>query len=335
MRYIIYGAGAIGGPIGALLFEAGRDVVLIARGEHGRAVAANGLRLGTPAGGWRTLRIPIVEHPSALTIGAGDVVVLSMQSQGTIAALEALSHIARDVPIVCAQNGVENERVALRHFAKVHGVVVQLFGGYVEPGVVTSGDVPSPICDIGRYPTGIDDADRAIAADFSAASIQCVPRADIMAHKYAKLVLNTTNALAAAIGRSAPDADLARLAREESYAVFAAAGIPVATEPDPRVAARTHGLIEGRPNGGNSAYQSLERGRTRLETDYLNGEIVLLGRLHGVPTPVNEFLADLATRLVETHTKAGSLTLADVEAGRPVVSRSMKNEKSAGSPRLG
>lgn len=318
MRYIIYGAGAIGGPIGAALFEAGRDVVLIARGDHRRAVAANGLRYGNPAGGWRTLRIPIVEHPSELTIGAGDVVVLSMQSQGTAAALEALSLVAApDVPIVCAQNGVENERAALRHFANVHGVVVQLFGGYVEPGVVTSGDVPAAVCDIGRYPSGVDDVDRAIAADFNAASMQCVPRADIMAHKYAKLVMNTTNALAAAIGRSAPETDLARLAREESYAVFAAAGIPVATEPDPRIGARTHGLIEGRPNGGNSAYQSLERGRTRLETDYLNGEIVLLGRLHGVATPVNEFLADLARRLVETRTKAGSLTLAEVEAGLP------------------
>jgi 2-dehydropantoate 2-reductase len=320
MRYIIYGAGAIGGPIGGLLFEAGRDVVLIARGEHGRKVSANGLRFGTPAGGWRNLRIPIVEHPRELTIGAGDVVVLSMQSQGTQAALEALSQLASpDVPIVCAQNGVDNERAALRHFANVHGLVVQLFGAYVEPGVVASCDDPSPMCDVGRYPSGVDDVDRAIATDFEAASIQCIPRADIMAHKYAKLVLNTTNALAAAIGRSAPDMELARLAREESYKVFAAAGIAVSTESDPRNAIRKHGLIEGKPYGGNSAFQSIERGRTRLETDYLNGEIVLLGRLHGVPTPVNEFLADLALRLVKTRTKAGSLTIGEVEAGLPRV----------------
>jgi 2-dehydropantoate 2-reductase len=318
MRYIIYGAGAIGGPIGASLFEAGHDVVLIARGEHGRAVAANGLRFGTPSGGWRTLAIPVVEHPQALTIGAGDVVVLSMQSQGAASALEALSLVAApDVPIACAQNGVENERAALRHFANVHAIVVQLFGAYVEPGVVAWSDVPSAICDVGRYPFGIDDVDRTIAADFTAASIQSLPRADIMAHKYAKLVLNTTNALFAAIGRSAPDTELARLAREESYAVFAAAGIAVSTESDPRVDARTRGLIEGASYGGNSAFQSLERGRTRLETDYLNGEIVLLGRLHGVPTPVNAFLADLALRLVKSGTVAGSLTLADVEAGRP------------------
>jgi 2-dehydropantoate 2-reductase len=319
MRYIIYGAGAIGGPIGASLFEAGRDVVLIARGEHGRAVAANGLRYGNPSGGWRTLKIPLVEQPQALTIGAGDVVVLSMQSQGTASALEALALVAPpDVPIACAQNGVENERAALRQFANVHAIVVQVFGAYVEPGVVASCDVPYGICDVGRYPFGADDVDRAIAADLTAASIQSVPREDIMAHKYAKLVLNTANALFAAIGNSAPGTELAQRARDECFAVFAAAGIPVATDPDPRVDARSKGLIDGLPYGGNSTFQSLERGRTRLETDYLNGEIVLLGRLHGVPTPANEFLLGLARRLVRSGTAPGSLTIAEVEAGLPL-----------------
>jgi 2-dehydropantoate 2-reductase len=318
MRYIIYGAGAIGGPIGASLFEAGCDVVLIARGEHARAVAANGLRYGTPDRGWRTLRIPIVERPEDLTIGAGDVVVLSMQSQGTASALEALALVASpDVPIVCAQNGVENERMALRHFANVHALVVQIFGAYVEPGVVASCDAPSGICDVGRYPSGVDDVDRAVAADLTAASIRSVPRPDIMAHKYAKLVLNTTNALFAAIGNSAPGTALAGRARDECFAVCAAAGIAIATERDPRVEARTKEPIDGVNYGGNSAFQSLERGRTRLETDYLNGEIVLLGRLHGVPTPANAFLADLARRLVKAGTAPGTLTIAEVEAGLP------------------
>ena len=320
MRYIIYGAGAIGGPIGASLFEAGREVVLIARGEHARAVAANGLRFGTPGGGWRTLPIPIVEHPRDLTIGTGDVVVFAMQSQGMASALEALSLVASpDVPVACAQNGVENERLALRHFANVHAIVVQLLGAYVEPGVVaTSGAPLNGVCDVGRYPTGIDDVDRTMAADLTAAAIASVARADIMAYKYAKLVKNTTNALAAAIGASAPSTDLSRRAWKEAFDVFAAAGIAVSTEPDLRDGAQKRDLIDGVSYGGNSAFQSLERGRTRLETDYLNGEVVLLGRLHGVPTPVNTFLQELALRLVKERLPAGSMTIAEVEAGLPV-----------------
>src|SRR3972149_11405646 len=51
VRYVIYGAGAVGGVIGAKLFMRGREVVLIARGEHLRAIQADGLRLQPPPGG--------------------------------------------------------------------------------------------------------------------------------------------------------------------------------------------------------------------------------------------------------------------------------------------
>ena len=57
MRYIIFGAGAIGGVIGARLHRAGKDVVLIARGRHLEAIRQSGLRLETP-GGTETLQNP-------------------------------------------------------------------------------------------------------------------------------------------------------------------------------------------------------------------------------------------------------------------------------------
>ena len=54
--------------------------------------------------------------------------------------------------------------------------------------------------------------------------------------------------------------------------------------------------IAGRPRAGSSSWQSLARGTGAIETDYLNGEIVLLGRLHGVPTPLNAALCAVAGR---------------------------------------
>jgi 2-dehydropantoate 2-reductase len=313
MRYIVYGAGAIGGTIGASLFEAGRDVVLIARGEHGRAIAAQGLRFGTPAGGWRTLRVPVVERPARLSIGSGDVVVLSMKSQDTAAALEALSLAAgADVPVVCAQNGVENERIALRHFANVHGMNVRMPGFHLEPGVVQAHNTPfNGICDVGRYPRGSDAVDAAIAADFEAASILSSVFDDIMALKHAKLAINTTNVLEAAIGRSALGSAVAARAREEAFACFAAAGIDASPPPDTRPSLKS-AAVAGEELRGHSGFQSLARG-ARLEADYLNGEIVLLGRLHGVPTPVNAYLQQLALRLLSDHVAPGSMSLADLE----------------------
>jgi 2-dehydropantoate 2-reductase len=275
MRYILYGAGAIGGSLGAALFEAGRDVVLIARGEHGRAIAAHGLRFGTPGGGWRNLAIPVVEHPRELAFGAHDIVVLSMQTQDTTSALEALALVAPpDIAVACAQNGVANERIALRRFESVHGLCVRMPSVYLEPGAVAAHAAPAfGVVDVGRYPHGSDDVDRTIALDLGAAQIQSVVRDDIMAQKYEKLSWNVTNPLEAAIGRGAHDTELSRRAQAEALAVFAASGISVSGE---RVAVvhANRPPVDGTPYAGNSAFQSLARGLGRHEADYLNGEIV-------------------------------------------------------------
>jgi 2-dehydropantoate 2-reductase len=62
------------------------------------------------------------------------------------------------------------------------------------------------------------------------------------------------------------------------------------------------GEVPGVSRAGGSTWQSLARGAGAVEADYLNGEIVLLGRLHGVPTPANE----TARRLVNRHARDGA-----------------------------
>ena len=318
MRYIFYGAGAIGGTLGARLFEAGRDVVLIARGEHGRAIAAHGLRFGTPEG-WRSLRIPVVAHPGELALGNGDVVVLAMKSQDTAGALAAL--VASAPPalhVVCAQNGVENERRCLRLFANTHGMCVLMAGVHLEPGVVHQHNPPlGANCDIGRVPRGSDGIDAQFAADLLAAGVRSSACGDVMARKYAKLVLNLLNVLEAASGRDAYGSELGRRARDEAAAVFAAAGIHPYQAPATPQAAMGFAAVEGVERPGGSTLQSLARGASSLEGDDLNGEIVLLGRLHGVATPVNAMLQRLALRLVAERIAPGSIPLSELDAAVP------------------
>jgi len=64
MRYVIIGAGAVGGTIGARLFENGHDVVLVAGGEHHAALRDGGLRFATPTG-LVTLPVPVRHAPAA------------------------------------------------------------------------------------------------------------------------------------------------------------------------------------------------------------------------------------------------------------------------------
>lgn len=316
-RFIIYGAGAIGGVIGGGLALGGHRAVLIARGAHLAALQTNGLDLRTPTGA-HTLDLDALADPGDAELTADDIVVVATKTQDTPAVLDRLVEVAPpEIAIVCAQNGVENERMALRHFANVYAMCVYLPGIQLDPGVVVCGGSPiHGILDVGRYPSGVDDTATEIAAALSGSGFRSVADPTVMRHKYAKLRVNTGNALDAACGREARTSDLAKRAAREALDVYEAAGLDVATRDE--VAERRDGFsiaeVDGESRAGSSSWQSLAKGSGSIEADYLNGEIVLLGRLHGVATPVNEALRRLANRLARDQEAPGSLTLDEVEA---------------------
>ena len=213
---------------------------------------------------------------------------------------------------MCAQNGVENERLALRRFARVYGICVMMPVTHLEPGVVQAHGTPlSGILDLGRFPEGVDETAHAVAADLAASGFSSEADPVIMRKKYRKLVRNLTNALDALSVRSDATRDMYRKARDEAYAVFEAAGIDVASEEEDM--ARREGVRVTEPStdrsrAHNSSWQSLARHTGSIEVDYLNGEIVTLGRLHGVPTPVNQMLQEVCGRLAREGVEPGSVT---------------------------
>lgn len=315
-RFIIYGAGAVGGVIGGSLALAGHDVALIARGDHLAAIQRKGLELHTERG-VEVVQTDAVADPGDLALSADDVVLLSMKTQDTIPALDRLAEVAPpEIAVVCVQNGVENERLALRRFPNVYGISVMLPATFLEPGVVTGEGTPDlGVLDIGRSPSGVDDTAEMVAAALSSARFRSEADPAVMRHKYAKLLMNTANALDAACGRSARVSDLGVRARQEGIDAFAAAGIDVAT-PDEWMARRqdfTVTEVNG-PRPGGSSWQSLARGSGTIEADYLNGEVVLVGREFGVPTPVNEALRRVANRMARERAKPGSVPIDELEA---------------------
>jgi 2-dehydropantoate 2-reductase len=319
MRYVIYGAGGIGGGIGAKLFQAGREVVLIARGEHLARIQRDGLRLRTPDEDTR-LPIPAVAHPAELDWRSDDpgevMVLLTMKSQDTVPALDALRDAAGPhVPIACVQNGVANERMAQRRFADVYATVVQMPATYLEPGeVILNGSPIVGMLDTGRFPSGVDARVEALCADLEASSFAAQPDPRVMRLKYTKLLSNLGNAVQALCGLEVDNSAVTGELRAEALRCYEAAGIDFATREQ---FAERASVLRLRPvgeerRGGGSTWQSIVRGTGRVEVDYLNGEIVLLGAMHGVPTPLNRLVRDLAVEAAAAGRAPGWITAAEL-----------------------
>jgi 2-dehydropantoate 2-reductase len=306
--------------IGARLHRHGHDVVLIARGSHLEAIQRDGLMLIEPEGS-STQAVPAVGNPEELSFGERDVVILTMKTQDVAAALAELQSVTnRDLPIVCAQNGVESERIASRSFSQVYGMLVWLPATFLEPGRVIAYAAPTAgLLDAGCYPSGTDSRVAQITAALDASGFAAQPQPAIMCWKYNKLLGNLYNAVMALFGpgEEVPGAFRERL-REEALACYAAAGIEYISEDEANARRDRAGVqlvaIEGQPRLSGSSWQSLYRGLGSIETDFLNGEIALLGRLHGVPTPCNAALQRLANRVARQRLKPGSISLAELEA---------------------
>ena len=332
MRYIIIGAGAVGGTIGGCLALAGHEVVLTARGAHLDALRAHGLRLSTPSG---TDAVPAaaIGGPDEIDLRPGDVLVLATKSQDSVPVLIEWARkpvagggtASQDIPVICAQNGVANERFALRRFSRVYGMCVWLPAAHVAPGEIAAyGQPMAGLLWVGRYPAGTDETVERVAADLAGSRFRAPVAPDVMRWKYRKLLGNLGNAIEALClppgadmddDRAAAARELSERATAEGVAVLDAAGIGYATAAEVREARGRHvdyAPVAGAARRGGSSWQSLTRGTGSIEADFLNGEIVLLGREQGVPTPVNEALQRLANRAATDRLPPGSLSPAEI-----------------------
>lgn len=316
MKFVIYGVGAVGGVFAAKLALAGAEVAGIARGNQLDAIRKNGLKLRTPDGE-ALAKFTIVDDPDKLSFDANDVVVLAMKTQDTPLALQRLRAAGvTNQAIVCAQNGVTNERFALRRFLNVYAMTVMMPATYSTAGEVNAFALPKAgVFDLGRYPSGADTVAETIAAALNGAGFDCLVDADVMASKYGKLLLNLDNIIAAALPNG-QGTEFAAAARKEAELVYAVAGIQwrdVGASSQRRRQLLQEKPIPGVSRIGSSTAQSLARHTGSIETDFLNGEIVLLGRLHDVPTPVNTYFSNIAQRLLGEKLKPGVVTVAEAE----------------------
>jgi len=205
---------------------------------------------------------------------------------------------------------VKNERLAKVHFNSVIAMLVILPALHTEPGEVVTHELNKDgILDCGLYPSGINDTVVELAASLETAGYSAQPTSTPMRWKHAKLLSNLVNAAQALIGDVPELGVIAKAMRAEGEAVLRAKAIDFATQQEEKDRNQGHfamGDIKGYPRLGGSTWQSMTRGTGNVETEWLNGEIVRLGREAGVATPINTGLVSLMNEALEVRMPAGS-----------------------------
>jgi 2-dehydropantoate 2-reductase len=136
MRSLIWGAGAIGGTLGAYLARAGADVTMVDTAvEHVEAITRRGLRVTGPIDEF-TVRVPAFT-PQTLS-GTWDEIILATKAHHTASASRALfPRLAGSGHVVSAQNGLNELEIAqVVGPGRTVGAFVNFGADYLEPGVI-------------------------------------------------------------------------------------------------------------------------------------------------------------------------------------------------------
>ncbi len=288
MQILIFGAGAIGSVIGALLSKR-HDVHLVARPGHAQAIRERGLRIEGAVNGVFSLET----HLDAEDVLQPDIIFVTVKAYDTGAALEALTAIAMKARIVVSlQNGLTN----LRSFKSI-------FPDKAVMGVTSMGATllgPGKVLYAGRgdsifgHLAGNPEMSTEVADLFNQAGLSAREDANIEAELWIKGIINASiNPLTAILGcqngELLEDESVLRVSQLACReAVTVAEGVGVRLPPgDPFM--KVKGVMSATALNHSSMLQDLERGK-RTEIDEITGEIVRRAEVVGVPVPVNRNL---------------------------------------------
>ncbi|HEY3247333.1 MAG TPA: 2-dehydropantoate 2-reductase [bacterium] len=290
MRIAVIGVGGVGGYFGALLQRAGHDLVFVARGPHLAAMRDRGLRIESAVED--PFLIGVRAETVTAGIGAVDLVLFTVKAYDTAAAAELLPPlIGDDTAVLTLQNGVDNVDLLAAAVGRDHvlGGAAYIFSSIAAPGMIrqTGGARRIVFGELDGRRTGraelILDAFRQTGAP-----VELIDT--IMVEMWQKYIFITAQGGMTALTRlpigeirASPETfDMYLDAAEEVAAVGRAVGVPIPDGQRERVRAFAQSL---EPGSRSSLYHDLTQGR-RMELDALPGNVVRLGREHGIPTPV-------------------------------------------------
>src|ERR1051325_10039905 len=300
MRIIIFGTGGVGGYFGGRLAQAGEDVTFIARGEHLRAIRANGLRVDSTSGDF-------VVHPAQATdnvaeVGETDLVILGVKAWQVPDAAHAIKPVVGpNTPVVPLQNGVDAvpQLVADLDADNVIGGLCRIVSYVVGPGHIRhAGFEPSII--IGELDNRRSERVEKIAQVFKHAGLDTTIAPDIQVALWTKFLFiasfSGVGAVAdapAGVLRSDPKWRAQMLsAMEEIYALAHARGVKLPSDSVAKVMAAIDALPE---DATSSMQRDIAAGKpSALESQ--NGAVVRMARKSGVGVPTHTLIYETLTR---------------------------------------
>jgi len=321
MKIVVIGAGAIGSVIGGLLSRAGEDVTLIGRKPHVDAINQNGLILEGKSGKM-VIQIKAAENLDFKP----DLVLLAVKTQDVKTSMRKIQPYLSGVTIVTMQNGVRSDDLVAGILGRENVVssVVTFNSLFLEPGKAlfstpfgkTALLLGEPFGAKGNRLQGLSALlNKALPTDISG---------DIRGAHWAKLLWNLNTAVPAVTGLPMQEGNQYPQIRElninlmkEGLEVIKLAGIKTADIPGMPLSLMEMIVQMPLPESSSvmkdsikslgelsilgSILQSIKRGKS-TEVDYLNGEIVNLGKKKGIPTPVNTLIVELVHQ-IETSGK--------------------------------
>lgn len=293
MKIVVVGAGALGGTVGALLSEAGQDVVFLEKDElRAELLNREGLRLTEEGKPERTIPVRVVTDVEQLQ--PAELIFVSVKSYQTEAATRAIAGlVANKTRVLSMQNGIGNTDT----MAEIIGPEKVLSGityhsiQHLGPNRLRFRRGIKPI-QIAPYDGRLNNLVHDIGKVFNQAGLDCEVAENIDNVVWQKLLHNAVvNPVSALTGESCdelltdPDAQvLMRRMCDEITAVMRARGVPIIDEEDPYrpVIGSQKALGPNRP----SMWQDLNRG-LRTEIDALNGAVVRAAEQLQMDAPVN------------------------------------------------
>jgi 2-dehydropantoate 2-reductase len=320
MKFLIAGAGAIGGYLGARMAHAGQDVTLYARGPHLRAMQERGLRVIGDEGEFEVRPRIIGDLKEA---GPMDVIFLGVKANGlTLLAPQVQPLIGENTTVVSTQNGVP-----WWYFQAHAGELTGLHLERVDPGGVIAAAIPAKnvVASIAYFATELvepgvihhtegnrlslgepdgtrSDRCKAISEALIKAGIRCPVTQKIRTEIWVKILgnvaFNPISALTrATLAQMARDPEVRHVVRSimlEVEAVATKMGIEMPISVDQRIAG-----AEKVGEHKTSMLQDLESGRP-MELEAVVGAVVELGERLGVAMPYTRTVY-ACTRLLSSH----------------------------------